>query len=53
MLKTLLKIMYSEHEILGYNVTMKIIIFRTFTVLTSYFTMLIVSGMYFSPGFHP
>ena len=41
------------NSILGCNMIMKIIIFRSFTVLTSYFTMLIVSGMYFSCGFHP
>ena len=31
----------------------KIIIFEFLTLLTNYFTMLIVSGMYFSCGFHP
>ena len=39
--------------VLWYNMIMKINSFRSFTVLTSYFTMRIVSGMYFSCGFHP
>ena len=40
-------------RILGYTMIMKISIFQFLTLLTRYFTMLIVSGMYFSCGFHP
>ena len=40
------------NSILGYNMIMKIIILLSFSMVTNYFTMPIVSGMHFSCGFH-